>query len=90
MTKCTGNYSKNSTPTMWSSAERWKEAKRMLIQTITSVGFSLPFEYEEMIDFIANINMKEWEKYEDAVYTTFIKRTCNTVTVRGKTDERSD
>ena len=62
----------------------------MLIQTITSVGFSLPSEYEQMIDFIANIDMKEWEKHEDTIYTTFIKRTCNTVTVRGKQNERSD
>lgn len=55
----------------------------MLIQQITSVGFKLPEEYERMVEFVANNSMDEWKKHEDTIYTTFVKHTCNTITLRG-------
>lgn len=56
----------------------------MLISQVTSVGFKLPEEYEQMIQFIANNDMNEWKQYENTQYATFVKTTHNTITMKGK------
>lgn len=52
----------------------------MLITTITTIGFKLPEEYEQMQNFILNNDMNEWHKDEDTNYTCYTKATYNTVT----------
>lgn len=52
----------------------------MLITTITTIGFKLPEEYEQMQNFILNNDMREWRKDEDTNFTYFTKATYNTVT----------
>lgn len=55
----------------------------MLIQTITTIGFSLPAEYEQMRNFEISNNMEEWHKREDSIYTTYTKVSHYTKTKRG-------
>ena len=52
----------------------------MLITTITTIGFKLPEEYEQMQNFILNNDMREWRKDEDTNYVCFTKTTYNTIT----------
>lgn len=54
----------------------------MLISTMTRVGFHLPDEYQQMIDFITNNDMTDWKKDEDTQMTYFTKTTHNVVTWR--------
>lgn len=54
----------------------------MLIQTVTTVGFHLPDEYEAEQSFRLNNDMHQWKRYEDTQYTYYVKAERSTVTWR--------
>ena len=58
----------------------------MLIQVMTRVSFHLPDDAKFMDDFILNNDMKTWKKYEDTIYTTFVKTEERTLTERREDD----